>query len=177
MAESISTGKTFSKADANAAGWKLDLLKNSDPFACHMFYFMDYRTGHERVIGVPMESFNNAKPIAEPAIASAVLCELLLVTASGAADAQIEAKLAHAAVHYAKATRSYDIWTRGQPKSTRLHCLLNVYPDKQNPRSATVRPVMFGDIGAIADYENVVGMSAHVKQLDAKSTSFAHCKF
>lgn len=177
MAESISTGKTFSQADANVAGWKLDMLKNSDPFACHMFYFMDYRTGHERVIGVPRESFNNAKPIAEPAIAAAVLCELLLVIASGAADAQIEAKLAHASVHYAKATRSYDIWTRGQPRSTRLHCLLNVYPDKQNPRSATVRPVMFCDISAIADYEKVVDMSVHAKQLDAQSASFAHCQF
>jgi hypothetical protein len=156
--------REVSASHMKAAGWEMNDFNHSNPFNCHMFYIVDYRTGHVQVLTISKDDFELLKPEHSPEELGGGLGEIVMRLHANAATERDHQVLLPLLGGYIKATSSYRQWLRVSSAHERLHAFINFYPAPRG--TSQCRPFMARSTAAVMHAEDVLRTSMNVHDTD-----------
>lgn len=161
--------KEVAQAHMNAAGWKMDDSTRCDnPFNCHIFYICDYWHGKSQVISVDKDRFyqsNTHVKLSSQAL-SIVVLGMIEQEQHAPLNSSDMGAFVEALTGYIKSTQTYRLWTEQASGDARLHAVLNIYP--RSTGGGILRPTTIGSEKLVADADDVMAFSRHVREIDGK---------
>lgn len=161
--------KEVSQAHMEAAGWNMSDYQQHNPFESYVFYVCDYRTGQIKLYSVNKDDFHKAgaHAFANPAVLATAVTVMVHQDHQSPLDTAGLSRLVEALTGYFKSTQTYRAWTKGASSTTRLHALLNIYPQRNG--EALLRPVAMTFDEVVLNEEYVHQTSQQLMMMDRQN--------
>lgn len=161
--------KEVSLAHMEAAGWNISDYRQHNPFESYVFYVCDYRTGQIKLYCVNKDGFHkaNSHVFARPEVLATAVTVMVHEDHQSPFDTAGLSKLAEALTGYFKSTQTYRVWTDKATGETRLHALLNIYPQRNG--EALLRPMAMKFDEVVLNQEFVHQTSQRLMMMDQQN--------
>lgn len=157
--------KSVSEAHYAAAEWDMDAHHHGNPFNYHNIYIHDFRSGHIRVFTVTREDFTqtHAPEKLDATMLAGLIVHLIDQIVEGKLSASEDGAVGPALVGYIKKTQTYRTWCNNADANTRLHAILNIYPEDNGGK---VRPFIVKSDETVLSAKEMIDLSNQVASSD-----------